>query len=126
MPDDTYEGWPNRETWAVVLRIDNDQGWVEEVLFEVRELLAGLAPDEHWKAADLVKENVEEYLFCDDADRTLQRDILHDIGSLWRIDWEKVGEHYVTTVLEAEPENLCGLCGKQTAIPPNTACSSCA
>lgn len=31
MTDETYNGWTNRETWAVALHINNDQGWQESV-----------------------------------------------------------------------------------------------
>ena len=35
--DSRYNGWTNRETWAVALHVNNDEGWQESVLGELRD-----------------------------------------------------------------------------------------
>jgi hypothetical protein len=42
---DSYSGWANRETWAVALHINNDQGWQESVREAVRNAVDGAYQD---------------------------------------------------------------------------------
>lgn len=61
--DKTYNGWPNRETWNVMLWLDNDEGAYRHYVARVRELqrLRGRKLD-----AAMAKEIAEEAL----GDRT--------------------------------------------------------
>lgn len=77
--DDTYNGYTNRETWAVALYINNDQGWQEQVFEALREATIEDRPanlrygnaeldakdDAAWRArqaGEIIKENVEHVL----------------------------------------------------------------
>ena len=48
-----YNGWTNRETWAVALWLDNDQGLHEMATDRVAEVWA---PGREWLAADAVRD----------------------------------------------------------------------
>src|SRR5690242_7741005 len=69
-----YNGWTNRETWAVALHINNDQGWQESVHEALRT--GNVQPPEEaegtpwppmpaWQAGEIVRENVEAMLDSD-------------------------------------------------------------
>ncbi|MBW3646829.1 MAG: hypothetical protein KY440_03500 [Actinobacteria bacterium] len=95
--DDSYNGWANRETWAVALYINNDQGWQESVHEELRDA-SMLQTDEMTasKAGEIVRDNVEEML------ELAPRDVAADIGSLWRVDWHRLGEVFLADVEEID------------------------
>jgi hypothetical protein len=122
MSEDTYNGWANRETWAVALHINNDQGWQESVREAVRNAVDGATQDPSpWLvdhtgtvpaatlariAGDAIRENVEDVLDPDvfsltDSQRdtyTVSRDLWmarDDIGSLWRVDWTELGASFL-------------------------------
>lgn len=104
----TYEGWSNRETWAVALHVDNDQGlyaWKNELLrpFILRQ---DCVVSENGKrelvsnCADAIKSWVEEELFNHDSDCCILdsaegRMMRDEIGSLWRIDWRELANHWL-------------------------------
>lgn len=87
MTDDTYQGWTNRETWALMLHVDNDQG----LYTEFRELVTDAADPE-----DTVRDRVEELFSRDywadmgmDMPEALDR-MRSEVGSLWRVNWQEV------------------------------------
>ena len=98
MTDDTYNGWANRETWAMYLHLSNDQGLWDWVGERVRELAA-----RHWRLwgdvyptflgeslVELVEDLWEE---CEGAEWV--RLMRSDVGSVWRIDCREIGAHLV-------------------------------
>jgi len=125
-----YNGWANRETWAVALHINNDQGWQESVLETVRNTVDGITQDPPaWldpttettdvfyanRAGDAIRDNVEETLYAltdaiiesgdaRDRGRALDtyRGIVTDIGSLWRVDWRELGAAFISDLGEAD------------------------
>lgn len=77
MTNEKYNGWANRETWAVALYIGDDEG--------LSETCRGLD-------AYHLKANFED-LAADVVDGEASRDLrmmMLDIGSLWRVDWQEV------------------------------------
>lgn len=89
-----YQGWANRETWALMLWINNDQGLYETF----RDATRGLRGVKSWIAEDTVKDLVEQY-FTPDGWYEMTGDAFanaptyaaaFEIGSLWRIDWAEV------------------------------------
>lgn len=109
---DNHNGWANRETWAVALHIDNDEALQEIALDYAREEIEGhreaLQIDadfppinsyylgqtlQHWIENDLLtRENISESegLWL----------MLTDIGSLYRVNWRELADHYLLTVGE--------------------------
>jgi hypothetical protein len=122
MSEDTYEGWTNRETWAVALHINNDQGWQEGVHEALREnryrrhevdngQFVTVVPLDAHDAGEIIRENVEEVLDPsdvlaegDDAPEIFVRNlwpVAQDIGSLWRVNWTELGAAFLSD-LEGE------------------------
>jgi hypothetical protein len=100
---DSYNGWANRETWAVALHINNDQGWQESVREAVREYFVndeGTPSHENTanaqQAGEIVRENVEDTLdLLWEVHSDELRNILTDLGSLWRVDWTELGASFL-------------------------------
>lgn len=103
--DDTYNGYTNRETWAVALYINNDQGWQESV----HEALRSAEDIDPYRAAEIIKENVETLLdpqqyraeFGEQQPEALTV-VLYDIGSLYRVDWDELGRVFLEDLKEFE------------------------
>jgi hypothetical protein len=98
---ESYNGWINRETWALALHIDNDQGLQETVMN-----LAEIAHDDndgYYESALSSLSNAIEELF-DDAFSDIAEmnqaglNMLKDIGSLYRVDWREVARGYLYEV----------------------------
>jgi hypothetical protein len=114
--DETYNGWPNRETWAVALYINNDQGWQESVHRAIH--WAHKCHDEStsqgqfppYRAGEIIRDNVESVLnpydedgvnVTNDVERALLLlQIQADIGSLWRVDWTELGRVFLSDLAE--------------------------
>jgi len=90
-----YNGWTNRETWATVLWLDNEQG--------TQELMQDMAQqhDSALGLADSVEEFVTELLDMESvfsappAQRKELISMSSDIGSLYRVNWYEIAEHYL-------------------------------
>lgn len=111
MTDETYNGWANRETWALDLWLSNDQGLYEMTLERVRDVVQGYALAESglraYHGGKAVRELWEE--LTDPAEGLLTGETLHqamdEVGSVWRIDWDEIGRHWAEAVAEEEEVN---------------------
>ena len=106
---DTYNGWTNRETWAVALWINNDQGMLESVHDAIREahsMQAGADELTAGKAGEIVREWLEDLFDLDNyAEGGFSRELQsmrEDIGSMWRIDWREIGAALLTDATEQD------------------------
>ncbi|KJL45560.1 DUF7249 family protein [Microbacterium trichothecenolyticum] len=92
---DEYNGWANRETWALVLHIQNDAGLYmtfSELVGDRSFQNLGLAAQQ-----DRIKGEAES-LFTPAGYRDTfggempagLADVAAEIGSFWRIDWAEV------------------------------------
>lgn len=75
--DESYQGYSNRETWAVCLWLDNDEGMYQET---------------RNKSAKRLKEEIE-YILEEFKEQEWCKSMREDIGSLWRVDWHEVEEN---------------------------------
>jgi hypothetical protein len=81
-----YDGWTNRESWALALHLGNDMG----MYYKTREVVAG---GSIYQAADALKEWIEE-LWEDLPYSNDGRNMMTDVGSLWRVDWAEVAHSF--------------------------------
>lgn len=98
---DTYNGWANRETWAVDLWLSNDQGLYESVRARIAQALASDHPGPRW-APDAVREYTEEILspdfWRDEMGSPMPEELevmRSEVGSLWRVDWDEVARAFM-------------------------------
>jgi hypothetical protein len=111
---ETYNGWTNRETWAVSLHLNNDEGlyydlarileeaFLEDLDRETREgWISGVS-----SAVDSLSEWVEEILsfsYWEDQGgmpRGIQL-MKEDTGSLWRVNWREIVEAELDEEIQA-------------------------
>ncbi len=78
---ESYNGYRNRETYAVVLWCQNDEGLYH--IFKGQDAQAIKAQFQEWADQQVTEpmELTEEL-----------RSVLRDIGSLWRVDWYQVSD----------------------------------
>jgi hypothetical protein len=98
MGDETYQGWSNRETWAVNLHLSNDQGLYDQV----NEMAEEVERDP-FKLANRLQDFVSDELLSPDWYRdelgTAMPDavigIAREIGSTWRVDWNEIAKAWL-------------------------------
>ena len=98
METQEYEGWTNRETWATMLHIDNDEGLSELALYYARQELDGLDDGEEvnvYHFSETIKSWIEDELLT--FENIAQGNhglwlMLTDIGSLYRVNWREIAE----------------------------------
>ena len=87
---ETYNGWSNRETWALMLHINNDEGLYGQARQWVQDAEDGTA-------AEFVEAQVEALLnpdeyrdeFGEAQPEGLAR-MAYEVGSVWRVNWAEV------------------------------------
>jgi hypothetical protein len=114
---ETYNGWTNRETWAVSLHLNNDEGLYYDTARILEEaFLEDLDRDtrEGWisgvsSAVESLSEWVEEILSFDywEENGGMPRGIQlmkEDVGSLWRVNWREIVEAELEEEIQATKE----------------------
>lgn len=105
METQDYQGWTNRETWATALHIDNDQVLLETALEYAKGRLEENEGDLE-TALYYLAENLDGWIVDDLL--TLENIsgnqglwlMLTDIGSLYRVNWRELADHYLDQVRE--------------------------
>lgn len=109
MTDETYEGWKNRETWALNLWLSNDQGLYEMTRERVSGAVRSIDQQNYWTpntpritAGEAVKEFWEE--LTDPSEELVSCEsalvMVRDVGSDYRVDWDAIGAHWLQDVTE--------------------------
>lgn len=107
-----YNGWTNRETWAAMLHINNDQ-WLQDTAMDYartsREEHKEEDGDEDVSGAiacleDTLKDWLEEDLLTREniAGNEGLWLMLSDIGSLYRVNYRELAESLIRDVLNEE------------------------
>jgi hypothetical protein len=115
---ETYNGWTNRETWAVSLHLNNDEGlydetarileqaFLEDLDRETREgWISGVS-----SAVDSLSEWVEEILsfsYWEEQGVPMPRGLQlmkDDVGSLYRVNWREIVEGELEEEIQATKE----------------------
>jgi hypothetical protein len=95
-----YQGWSNRETWATMLHIDNDEVLLEVAMDYTRQELEGHDEGEEinpYYLGETIKSWIQDDLL------TLENVagnqglwlMLTDIGSLYRVNWKEIAESLI-------------------------------
>ena len=103
MSDNTYNGWTNRETWALMLWINNDEGlqnWAHEIT-------RSNADQDPYTREKTIREWVETLLshnsYTEEYGAPWPEGLAtmaEDVGSLWRINWNEVAEKLLEDLQE--------------------------
>jgi hypothetical protein len=91
MQSDTFNGWPNRETWALHLHLTNDEALYRHILS-----LAADAGDIH-ALAEMIRNQVQEWRLDVRDGNPLPdtlRMLVDEVGSAWRVDWDAVARPF--------------------------------
>lgn len=98
-----YNGWTNRETWATMLHINNDQGLQETALDYAREAMTDDSQADDLNAYYLA-EALENWFDAMAGDFTELSAgayyMFRDIGSLYRVNWREIAEALLETAKE--------------------------
>ena len=110
MPNnDKYNGWTNRETWAVytyLTNTENTYNWWREHISDLKNIAptSRQVKDGIWSEREFVRFSLSDRLkeehenIWNDA---MERDgalsaetckCLYDIGSLWRVNWDEIAK----------------------------------
>jgi hypothetical protein len=111
--DQEYNGWSNRETWAIQLHLSNNEGDYDLMRETAREILS----EEHTPGtfaftsavgamANYIKEWTEEvfndvlYAHENGSTNEAGRSFVADVGSWWRADFYEIAEHWIDEARE--------------------------
>ena len=99
---ETYSGYANRETWALSLWLNNDEGLYNWALEMAEDAVRHDLRD--YEFADVIKDWVEEMFddyYENPKSHTHEMGVMvRDIGSLWRVDWEEIGNEFLELARE--------------------------
>lgn len=115
MSDEEYNGWSNRETWAINLHLENNYGDYLHMCEAAKEMLK----EEHVTGtfaftggaraamARYIQEwtqEVFESVIYPDGDYTPTEEarmFVSDVGSWWRADFYEIAEHWIDEARES-------------------------
>lgn len=96
-----YNGWSNRETWAVNLHLSNNQRWYQGAIDAVAAQLHTDPDTSSVYMGDVLREYWKVDIFCDtDLELEWEVMVMRDVGSEWRVDWTEIAEHWIVDTKE--------------------------
>lgn len=110
MTTDEYNGWTNRETWALNLWLTNDQGLYEMTRERVSQAIADkslrVELTEYGRtvtAGEAVKDFYAELTDPDDGLQTAEQSLamVSDVGSDYRVNWDEIGAYWLSDLDES-------------------------
>jgi hypothetical protein len=95
MEREEYNGWSNRETWATMLHIDNDQALLELAMDYAKQELEEYGEQARYELAQTLQNWIEEDLLTREniAGNLGLWLMLSDIGSLYRVNWQEIAQN---------------------------------
>jgi hypothetical protein len=95
-----YNGWSNRETWAVNLHLSNEREWYQGAIDAVAAQLRIAADTSSVYMGDVLRKYW--YAIFDDPDLKFELEVmvLRDVGSEWRVDWTEIAEGWIVDTKE--------------------------
>lgn len=102
METQEYNGWSNRETWATMLHIDNDQVLLETATEYAQQELEQYGEQARYELAQTLQNWIEEDLLTRDniAGNEGLWLMLTDIGSLYRVNYRELAQNLIDYVKE--------------------------
>lgn len=99
---DTYNGWSNRETWALDSHISNDYNLYTEASARVADAIesdpdeVGLTRGMANRVGNVIREWFDELTDPDEQLMPVEAilTMVRDIGSLYRVNWDEIGKHW--------------------------------
>ena len=96
-----YNGWSNRETWAVNLHLSNNKRWYQGAIDAVAAQLHTDPDTSSVYMGDVLREYWKVDIFCDtDLELEWEVMVMRDVGSEWRVDWTEIAEHWIVDTKE--------------------------
>ena len=90
-----YEGWSNKETWALKLHFDNDQkfyNYIYEQLADFKKRKCNRITFEDF-IKGFAEDIYHEFFYTDKAPESY-KNLVQDVGSLWRVNWNELVQIY--------------------------------
>jgi hypothetical protein len=106
---ETYSGWTNRETWALMLWINNDEGLLSIMHDHIAEYTRDTKLESLTYETSKALEDFAESMFtrsgyaefAGDVWPDSLADIAEDIGSLYRINYYECAESILSDIAES-------------------------
>ena len=89
MTDTTYNGWTNRETWAIGLYL------MDMITDQIIDDLDSWAVTDTEEASQLFESYVDDII-----ENANMNDLLLDLLDISQVNWEELGEHALDTAFE--------------------------
>jgi hypothetical protein len=102
METQEYNGWTNRETWATMLHIDNDEYLQDTAMNYARQEVEEHGEQARYELAQTLQNWIEEDLLTLEnvaGNKGLWL-MLTDIGSLYRVNWKEIADSLISNVRE--------------------------